>query len=89
MIKPSTCCLGPPGYEDYPVDFQLASGSQTESVLQTIAQLPADGRREWATVDVRLRDGKFEYAWGYRRVEGDWPTGDGVAFEMFANAYGS
>jgi hypothetical protein len=90
MLRPyeSTCCPGPPGFEGYPVDHQLASGWQTETVIQTLAQTASDGKREWATVDVPLRDGKFEYAWGYRRIEGDWPAGDGVAFEMFANAYG-
>ena len=90
MVRPygSRCCPGPPGFETYPVDHQLAGGWQTESVLQTVMQHNTDGRREWVSVDVPLRQGKFEYAWGYRRVEGDWPEGDGVAFEMFANGYG-
>lgn len=90
LIRPygSRCCQGPPGFEDYPVDFQLADGRQVESVLQTVLQHAVDGRREWVTVDVPLVKGRFEWAWGYRRVGGDWPAGDGVAFEMFANAYG-
>jgi hypothetical protein len=91
MIRPydSTCCQGPPGFRNYPVDIQMADGRQVETVLETVLQHPADGRRDWASVDVSLRNGKFEYAWGYRRVDGDWPAGDGVAFEMFANGYGS
>jgi hypothetical protein len=91
MIRPygSTCCAGPPGFRNYPVDYQLSHGWQVESVLQTVLQHGDDGRREWVTVDVPLRAGRFEYAWGYRRVEGDWPKGDGVAFEMFANGYGA
>jgi hypothetical protein len=91
MVRPygSNCCQGPPGYADYPVDFQLYQGWQVESVLQTVLQHAVDGRREWVTVDVPLRQGKFEFAWGYRRVDGEWPAGDGVAFEMFANGYGA
>jgi hypothetical protein len=91
MVRPlgSKCCGGPPGFVDYPVDHQLWQGWQVESVLQTVAQHAVEGVREWANVDVPLRKGRFEFAWGYRRTEGDWPTGDGVAFEMFANAYGS
>jgi hypothetical protein len=91
MIRPfgSKCCAGPPGNRDYPVDFQMADRRQVESVLQTVAQHAVDGLREWATVDVPLKGAKFEWAWGYRRVPSDWPSGDGVAFEMFANGYGT
>jgi hypothetical protein len=91
MTRPfgSNCCQGPPGFRHYPVDIQLAEGRQVESVLQSLAQRATDGRRDWVTVDVPLNHGKFEFAWGYRRVGGAWPVGDGVAFEMFANGYGT
>lgn len=91
MVRPyrSTCCRGPLGFRDYPVDFQLRHAPQVESALQTVLQRAVDGRRDWATVDVPLRNGRFEWAWGYRRVDGAWPAGDGVAFEMFVNGYGT
>lgn len=90
LVRPfgSTCCEGPPGNEDYPVDLQIAGGFQVVSVLQTVVQLAGDGRREWTTADIALRSGKFQFAWGYRRNEGAFPTGDAIAFVMFANAYG-
>lgn len=91
MVRPygSTCCQGPPGFRRYPVDFQLQGAPQVESALQTVEQQAVNGLREWSTVDVPLKAGKFEWAWGYRRVEGAWPSGDGVAFEMFVNGYGA
>src|SRR5712691_1360825 len=74
----STCCQGPPGHENYPTDWNAGPGL----VLQVAKQLARDTVRSWTTAIVPLVNGKFEFAWGYRRVEGDWPFGDAVGTEV-------
>lgn len=83
----SACCLGPPGHEGYPVDANYGNPVRG-LVLQTVAQLPADGRREIDTVTVAVADGKFEWSWGYRRADiGAWPVGDALAINVYLNGY--
>lgn len=81
----STCCQGVgPGNEDYPTDHYDIPGM----VTHVVSNLPRDGDRSCcATYDVPLVDGKFEFSWGYIRVEGVYPDGDTVGVAVFLNGW--
>jgi hypothetical protein len=66
----SPLCPGPPGFEKYPVDTGWTGevGEKCWAVHGTT--VGRNGVREFHTVDVPLTDGKFDFAWGYRKPPG-------------------
>jgi hypothetical protein len=86
----SPLCPGPPGFENYPVDFgwtgeAAEGGEKCWAVHGTIAG--ANGVREFNTVDVPLTHGKFDFAWGYRKPPGQWPHGSAVAIGVWLDGW--
>lgn len=88
----ATCCSGPPANPNRPVDFQL-QGTTTKNprlapmVTQISATGPNGTLRDNVTVDVPIRDGVVEFAWGYRRILGDYPTGDALGVLVFLDGW--
>lgn len=81
----STSCQGyGPGNENYPTDHYDIPGM----VVQTVGNLPRDGDRTWSpSYNVPLENGKFDFSWGYRRVEGVYPQGDALGILVFLNGW--
>lgn len=78
----SGLCPGPPGFENYPVDFSWAgeTGNGWVKCFAVHAAISgSNGVREFNTVEVPLVNGKFDFAWGYKRTPGTWPAGDAIA----------
>lgn len=71
----SKCCGGPAGMERYPIDWNATINGRIHYVYgwagQSVAQLARDSRRDWNTVIVPVSNGRIEFAWGYRKAEGD------------------
>jgi hypothetical protein len=82
----ANCCLGPVGYDNYPVAWGTA---RTVRGLAEEASvwLAKDSVREFNNSVVALRNGRFQFAWGYQRNMGDWPDGDSVAIVLYVNGY--
>lgn len=88
----STLCQGPRGFKNYPVDFAWTGeagggGEKCWAIQGSIDGL--NGVRELNTVDVPLTDGKFEFAWGYRKPPGPWPQGSALGLGVWLNGWGS
>jgi len=90
----ATCCDGPPGFLNYPVDFSLSGkkldGSDDQRppmVVQADAVGVGGSYRGWQTVDLPIRDHGFQFAWGYRRTMGTWPSGDAVAVAVYVDGW--
>lgn len=57
-------------------------------VVHAVSNLPRDGQRSCcATYRVPLDSGKFEFSWGYRRVEGEYPQGDALGIAVYLNGW--
>lgn len=83
--KPGTvCCLGPTGFEGYPVDYQANGGTRNpEGLLGHAATFNSyAGVREFSNYTVPVKDGKLEVSWGYRLV-----PGDAVAVAVYVNGW--
>jgi len=79
----AVCCDGPPNYPNYPIDWNAEDGF----VSQTANQLARDANRTWSQATVPLVNGKFEFAWGYRKIEGNYPDGDAVGIAVYINGW--
>ena len=87
----AACCVGPPGFENYPTDSHTDGGQ----VVQTVSEHGRDADRTWSPgYTVPLVNGTFELSWGYRRYaredgyEPPWPEGDAVGVNAFLNGWG-
>ena len=77
------CCHGPAGFAAYPIDWNQKGGM----VAQAVVQLASDSNRTWTQGVVPLQNGTFEFAWGYRKVDGEWPAGDAVGTEVYVSGW--
>lgn len=86
----SSLCQGPPGFKNYPVDFAWTGevGDGGEKCWAIHGSIDGqNGLRELNTVDVPLTDGKFEFAWGYRKPPGPWPQGSALGLGVWLNGW--
>jgi hypothetical protein len=88
----STCCAGPPGYQQQPIDWNVTRPDGTVHpvegmVGQAVAQLARDTVRQWTTVVVPVSQGRFQYSWGYRKAPGMWPDGDAVGVGVMVTGW--
>ncbi len=80
----STCCFGPPGFENSPVDFSFPGSLDHPAIaVQAVAVAVDSGVRQFGSVDVPLRKASFDFAWGYRRM-----PKDAVAIGVYLNGWG-
>jgi hypothetical protein len=83
----SPLCPGPPGFEKYPVDAgwtgEAAEGGEKCWAVHGTT-VGANGVREFHTVDVPLKHGKFDFAWGYRKPPGQ---GSAVAIGVWLDGW--
>lgn len=92
----ATCCAGPPGYPQQPVDYSLkgqaldgSDNKRPPMVVQADATGPGGSYRGWSTFDIPLRHGRFALAWGYRKASPDWPQGDAVGLLVYVDGWAS
>lgn len=83
----AACCTGPPGHELTPVDAN--EGAPVRGlIIQSVAQLAGDGRRDIGEATVPIRRGFLEWAWGYQRADnGPWPAGDAAAVNLYLTGW--
>lgn len=81
----STCCVGPPGLLDYPVDYSYPGNVWHEGeAAHGVVTEPGGEVREWSTIDVAVKDRRFQFSWGYRKMPDD-AVGLGVYLAGYAD----
>jgi hypothetical protein len=80
----STCCRGPAGFADYPVDFSTTTNPDHLGIAAQAVLGQLGGVRQFDTIAIPLKNGRMQIAWGYQRM-----PSDALAFAVYLDGYGS
>lgn len=81
----SSCCEGPDGFTDYPVDYSTSNNpDHLGLVAQAVTETAPGGERQYDDIVEPVVNGELEWAWSYR--DG---AGDAVGFDVYVNGWAS
>jgi len=80
----SSCCHGPTGSLDTPVDFSTSQNPDHLGIIAQAVQGSPGGVRQFSSVIMPLRNRKLEIAWGYQKE-----PADALGFDIYLDGWAS